>query len=121
MNSTQSSHRSTALDTLGDDVKGIGKDVAKSAREHITEPVAAMVQDAQHALHQGAMRAQDAITEKFDSTCKALADNVEYTQKVITRERDRASSWISANPFAAIGMAVVAGALLVGIGRRHHG
>jgi len=111
------------------DVHTLSEDAAKMAHDHlveplrerIIEPVASLANDARNALTEGVKQAQDAITEKFAGTSKALAETMAQTQEIATRQRERVGGWIAANPFAAVGIALIIGAVLTSIGRRRDG
>jgi ElaB/YqjD/DUF883 family membrane-anchored ribosome-binding protein len=108
MNKIFSSAKDPSLDTLKADVQTLQSDAAGLARDRLFRPAADSARNAQEAFDETVKRTQD-----------VLENGLAQTQETFNRQKDQAASWISANPFAAVGLAVLAGMLLSPIGRGH--
>ena len=78
------------MDTLKREARSLGNEAADYAEKNILRPARRFARDARDAVSEGS----------------------ECTEKMFHEQKGRASDWIAANPFAAVGIALGAGLLL---------
>ena len=86
-----------SLKALKKDALALGEEAAELAREHVLRPAQNLVRDSRGQLEAAGER---------------LHDEAAVAEDVLSEQRDRLAAWISAHPFAAVGLAVGAGVLL---------
>lgn len=86
-----------SLDALKKDAIALGQEAAQVARERVLRPAQELVRDSR---------------EHMDAAGERLKDEAADAETALRVQRDRAADWISAHPFAAVGLAVGAGVLL---------
>lgn len=86
-----------SLDSLKSDVRSLGHEAADLARDRLVRPAQDIAQQAR---------------ERFREAGRGFSETTAQTEEVLLAQRDRATTWVSAHPLAAIGLAVGAGVLL---------
>ncbi len=118
MKSIFSSNAPSGLDLLREDVRKLGRDAAQVGRQQVLTPAMNMAHEAQQAFEQGLSSARKNFGPRLEHTRQILEEDMAKAQKAASRQYDRAWSWISANPFTALGIALAAGFVLNSLGRR---
>jgi ElaB/YqjD/DUF883 family membrane-anchored ribosome-binding protein len=90
-----------SLNSLKEDARALGHEAADLARDRVLQPARQLATDARQQF-----------AERGDRLNTQLTDVASEAEVLIRENRDRAAAWISANPFAAFGLAVGAGLVL---------
>lgn len=101
MNSTEPS-----VESLKRDVRSFADDTVKMAQSRLVEPT----MDAAHRMSEQARKALHQSRERMN-------EQLAVAEKYAARGYDQTTTWISANPLAAVGVAMAAGLLLSSIFR----
>jgi ElaB/YqjD/DUF883 family membrane-anchored ribosome-binding protein len=92
---------SPSVETLKRDVRTLADDTVKMAQSRLVEPTMDAAQRMSEQARKALLQSRERMNEQL-----AVAE------KYASRGYDQTTSWISANPFAAVGIAVGAGLLL---------
>lgn len=95
-----------SAETLKRDVRSFADETLKTAQSRIVEP-------AMDAAQRASEQARKALSQSRERMNEQLA----VAEKYASRGYDQTSAWISANPLAAVGIAMGAGLLLSSIFR----
>jgi ElaB/YqjD/DUF883 family membrane-anchored ribosome-binding protein len=95
-----------SAETLKRDARTLADDTMKMAQSRLVDP-------AMDAAHRASEQARKALMQSRERMNEQLA----VAEKYATRGYDQTTTWISANPLAAVGIAIGAGLLLSSIFR----
>ena len=97
---------SPSVETLKRDARTLADDTMKMAQSRLVEPT-------MDAAHRASEQARKALQQSRERMNEQLA----VAEKYAARGYDQTTSWISANPLAAVGVAIGAGLLLSSVFR----
>lgn len=89
------------VETLRRDVRTLTDDTVKAARSHIVDPTL-------EAAHRASEMARQAIQDSREK----MNHQMVLAERYASQGYDRTTNWISANPLAAVGVAMAAGLLI---------
>lgn len=89
------------FDTIRNDVRTLTDDTVKAARSHVVDPTL-------EAAHRASEMAKKAIHDSREKMNEQMA----IAERYASQGYDRTTTWISANPLAAVGVAMAAGLLI---------
>jgi ElaB/YqjD/DUF883 family membrane-anchored ribosome-binding protein len=92
---------SPSVETLKRDVRTLADDTVKMAQSRLVEPTV----DAAHRMSE---QARKALLQSRERMNQQLA----VAERYASRGYDQTTTWISANPLAAVGVAMAAGLLI---------
>jgi ElaB/YqjD/DUF883 family membrane-anchored ribosome-binding protein len=95
-----------SAETLKRDVRTLADDTMKMAQSRLVEPT----MDA-------AQRASEQARKALSQSRERMNEQLAVAEKYASRGYDQTTTWISANPLAAVGIAAAAGLLLSSIFR----
>ncbi len=112
-----------AAETLKRDARTLASDAMQAAKNHIVQPTVDAVHRAGDYAREAAGRATDYAREAasrageyaretFRDSRKKVGQQLAAAERYASQGYDRTTTWISANPLAAVGVALVAGLLL---------
>jgi ElaB/YqjD/DUF883 family membrane-anchored ribosome-binding protein len=101
------------MDVLKDDVRSLASDVTRRAQDHLVEPAKAAARDAKSTVQDAARNAMSTATtaarSAMDQARGFMNKHANQAEKAASQQWDRASRWITQNPFSAMGVAFAAG------------
>jgi ElaB/YqjD/DUF883 family membrane-anchored ribosome-binding protein len=89
-------------EALKKDVRNLAQDATLVAQRHVVEPATAALRDAVSS-------ASDTAKEVMGNARSFVNKQAAHAEQAANEQWDRASNWVSANPFSAIGIAFGAG------------
>lgn len=95
------SHSNPSIETLKRDVRTLANDTVKAAQNNIVQP-------AVEAAHRAGDYARQAVRDSRERVNQQLA----VAERYASQGYDRTTTWITANPLAAVGVALAAGLLI---------
>ncbi len=102
-----------SMDVLKDDVRSLASDATRRAQDHLVGPAKAAARDAASVVQSTARNAMNTATTAARSAAGQargfVSKHANQAEKMASQQWDRASSWITKNPFSAIGVAFAAG------------
>ena len=102
-----------SMDVLKDDVRSIASDATRRAQDHLLDPAKAAAKDARSSVQDAARNAMSTATtaakSAMDQARGFVNKQANQAEKVASQQWDRASNWITQNPFSAVGVAFAAG------------
>ena len=100
-----------SAETLKQDLNDLAQETAAAARRHVVEPA----RDATKRVNEAAQAA-------YHDAKARMAGPMAEAERMAQEQKERAATWISANPFAAIGAAFGLGLLFYALtgGRQPH-
>ncbi|HSI62065.1 MAG TPA: hypothetical protein VLE43_03075 [Candidatus Saccharimonadia bacterium] len=90
-----------SVETLKRDVRTLADDTVKMAQSRLVEPT-----------REAAQRVSEQARKALDQSRERMNQQLAVAEKYASRGYDQTTTWIAANPLAAVGVAMAAGLLI---------